>query len=202
MIMKASDAFTLISSADYVLSKHIEKLPAKQKKTAKSVLESVVKLAYVLYVTDDKRSASQIVDAISEIPFANSYDYWTWVESALILKRKIAAVSGDKEHYEAALETALAALKTGTDLQVTVKTNVHKRFLEGQTLDPDFEEETDVVCEFEMRIIYIMALLKIEFFGGSETWPTSSAAEEVAKSGDKVNEIMAATGMYNLPPYK
>lgn len=200
--MNASDALTLISSADYVLSKHIEKLPAKQKKTAKSVLESAVKLAYVLYLTGDTRSALQIVEAVSEIPFANSYDYWTWVEAALILNGKIAAVSGDNQRCQAALETALAALNTGTDLQITVKTNVHKRFLEGQTLDPDFEEEKDVVCEFEMRIIYIMALLKIEFFGGSETWPTSAIAEEVAKSADKVNEIMAAKGMYKLPPYK
>lgn len=200
--MNASDALSLISSTNYVLSEHIEKLPAKQKKTAKPVLESVVKLAYVLYLIGDTSRASEIVDAVSEIPFANSYDYWTWVEAALILKGKIATISGDNERYEAALETALAALKSGTDLQVTVKTNVHKRFLEGQTLDPDFEDKTDVVCEFEMRIIYIMALLKIEFFGGSETWPTSATAKEVAKSADKVNEIIAATGMYKLPPYK
>lgn len=192
----------LFSGADDVLAQYIEKLPARQKKTAKSFLESVVKLAYVLFATGDVERAGQVANAVSEIPFSNSYDYWTWIEAALVLKGKLALEAGSTNVYEAARQSAAAALESGTELQITVKANVQKRFMEGQTLDNGFDQEEDVVDEFDMRIVYIMALMKIAFFGGSEKWPVGKIDDEVMASVERIKEITAAKGLYKLPPYK
>ena len=200
--MSPTDVLALFSDADDILAGHIEKLPAKQKRTAKSFLESVVKLAYVLFATGDAQRASHIANAVSEIPFSNSYDYWTWVEAAQVMKGKLALDAGSNAVFEAARQSAAAALESGTELQVTVKANVHKRFMDGLTLDADFEEETDVVCEFDMRVVYIMALMKIAFFGGSEKWPLDKIDAEVTTSLERIKELVATKGMYKLPPYK
>lgn len=192
----------LFSGADDVLAQHIEKLPARQKKTAKSFLESVVKLAYVLFATGDVKRAGQVANAVSKIPYSNSYDYWTWIEAALVLKGKFALEAGSTDVYKAARQSATAALESGTELQITVKANVQKRFMEGQTLDNGFEQEEDVVDEFDMRIVYIMALMKIAFFGGSQKWPVGKIDDEVMASVERIKEITATKGLYKLPPYK
>lgn len=200
--MNAIEALALFPASEESLARHIEMLPAKQKKTAKALLESTVKLAYILYATGEKQTASIIVDSVAAIPFSNSYDYWTWIEGALVLQGKLAIERKDEQTYQAALACATTALKTGTDLQVTVKTNVHRRFLEGQNLDADFDQESNVVDEFDMRVVYLMGLLKIEFFGGSEAWPSSAVAEKAAVTISRINEVVAQVGLYKLPPYK
>lgn len=200
--MNASEALDLFSNVDNTLAQQLEKLPAKQKKTAKGILECSVKLAYVLFVTGDKEKVSQLVDPISNIPFANSYDYWTWIEAALVLKGKLALAEGDREQYETALQSAVAALNSGTELQINVKANVHKRFMNGQTLYTGFEDEENVTDEFEMRLIHIMALMKIDFFGASGNWSTEKIESELSISIVRMKEILATKDIYKLAPYK
>lgn len=200
--MNAIEALALFPASEETLARLIEMLPAKQKKTAKALLESTVKLAYILYATGEKQTASIIVDSIAVIPFSNSYDYWTWIEGALVLQGKLAIERKDEQTYQVALKCATTALKTGTDLQVTVKMNVHRRFLEGQNLDSDFDQESNVGDEFDRRVVYLMALLKIEFFGGSEVWPVTAVAEEAAVTINRISELVAQIGLYKLPPYK
>ena len=200
--MNGSEALDLFSNVDDTLAQHLNKLPAKQKRTAKGVLESSVKLAYVLFSSGDTQKTSQLVEPISQIPFANSYDYWTWIEAALVMKGKLALAKDNKEEYETALQTAVAALNSGTELQINVKANVHKRFMDGQTLDTGFEEEDNITDEFEMRLIYIMALMKIDFFGGSENWTSAKIENELSISIARMNEIVATKDIYKLTPYK
>lgn len=200
--MNTTEALALFPASDESLSRHIDTLPAKHKKTAKAVLEATVKLAYVLYALDEKQQASIIADSVAKIPFANSYDYWTWIEAALVLQGTLAVEQGEDESYQSALASATAALTSGTELQINVKANVHRRFLEGQTLNAQFDQEDDVVYEFDMRIVYLMALLKIDFFGGSEAWPKSAIAEEVAITIARIKALVSDIGLYKLPPYK
>lgn len=201
-IMNAFEALGLFSNADKKLAQHLEKLPAKQKRTAKGVLESSVKLEYVMFAMGDTRAASELVEPISQIPFANSYDCWTWIEAALVMKGRLAIALGHNEEYDEAFRAAVAALKSGSELQMTVKENVHKRFMDGQTLDMAFEDEENFVDEFEMRLSYVTALMKIEFFGCSETWTGSRIESELLSNIARMNDIIVAKGIYKLAPYK
>lgn len=56
--------------------------------------------------------------------------------------------------------------------------------------------------EFDTRVVYLMGLLKIEFFGGSEVWPGSAVAEEVAVTISRINEVVAQVGLHKLRPFK
>ncbi|MEB1548917.1 DUF6707 family protein [Xanthomonas campestris pv. campestris] len=200
--MNASEALDLFSTVDASLAQHLEGLPAKRKRTSKGLLESVVKLAYVLFAMGDTGSASQLVEPISRIPFANSYDYWTWVEAALVLKGTLALAQGRHEDAAMARQAAVAALSSGNDLQVTVKANVHKRFMDGDTLDTGFENAENAADEFEMRLIYAMALIKIDFFGTSEKWASSRIESELSESFARMRDVLADTGIYKVAPYK
>ncbi|WNW12480.1 DUF6707 family protein [Pseudomonas sp. DTU_2021_1001937_2_SI_NGA_ILE_001] len=200
--MNTDDIKNSLISANSDFQKHIEKLPKRSQKTAKSLLEAVVRLAYVLYSSGETEQAEQLVGPLSEIPFSNSYDYWTWIEAALVLKGTLAKAAGDKIAFTEALQTAQLALETGTELQVSVKAAVHQRFLNGQMLDDSFDQEDDERDAFEMRINYLMTLCKIRFFGGSETWPDVRTESAIAEVVGKINASVQAYGIHQLPPFK
>lgn len=200
--MNIDDLLTSLQPSDKELSNYIDSLPKKNKKSAKSFIEASVRLAYILFAITDHQRARMIVDPISKIQFSNSYDYWTWIEAALVLRGHIAKEDGDEASYGQALNAANQALQSGTELQINVKANVHRRFLEGQTLDTDFVEETDERNAFEMRINYFMTLFKIRFFGGSETWPMAKLDAEINDVTIELNKSIAKTGLDNLPPFK
>lgn len=191
-----------ISTADAVLARHLAQLPKARKKTAKALLESLSRLAHVLLATGNRVQAERLADAFSGIPFANNYDYWTWIESAVILKGCLAREAGDEEAWQRALNTATQALGSGTQLQVTVKAAVQQRFLEGQTLDTRFAQQADDRDAFVLRLNYFMALLRIRFFGGSEAWPVLALDEEIQQLTAEIRQQVNEHGLYELAPFK
>lgn len=190
-----------LQTEDKILVDYFEKIPKKNKKTEKKIIESSVRLAYVLFFSGEQEAAKQIVARISKIPFANSYDYWVWIEAALVLKGVIAEKEGDVSSYESSLDTVSQALKSGSEVQVSVKANVHKRFLEGQTLDISFYEENNPVDAFEMRIEYVMSLLKMYIFGGSDSWTLKRIKDELEKVGGEIRAAIVGKGIYSFPPF-
>lgn len=103
--------------------------------------------------------------------------------------------------YESSLDTVSQALKSGSEVQVSVKANVHKRFLEGQTLDISFYEENNPVDAFEMRIEYVMSLLKMYIFGGSDSWTLKRIKDELEKVGGEIRAAIVGKGIYSFPPF-
>lgn len=200
--MSVSDVLALISDRNPTLDRHLERLPAKQKKTAKVLLESIVRLAYVLWATGDEKSTASIVNAVAEIPFTKNQDYWTWIEGAIILKGSLAKQHGSEDVYLKALACANAALITGDQLADEINAEVHAEFLDGEMLSADFANASDIVDEFDMRIVYLMDMLKIAFFGGSDNWPLSEISVQLRETSNKMNQIVMDLGLYNLPPYK
>lgn len=190
-----------LQTEDKILVDFFEKIPKKNKKTEKKFIESSVRLAYVLFFSGEQEAAKQIVARISKIPFVNSYDYWVWIEAALVLKGVIAEKEGDVSSYESSLDTVSQALKSGSEVQVSVKANVHKRFLEGQTLDISFYEENNPVDAFEMRIEYVMSLLKMYIFGGSDSWTLKRIKDELEKVGGEIRAAIVGKGIYSFPPF-
>lgn len=190
-----------LQTEDKILVDYFEKIPKKNKKTEKKFIESSVRLAYVLFFSGEQEAAKQIVARISKIPFASSYDYWVWIEAALVLKGVIAEKEGDVSSYESSLDTVSQALKSGSEVQVSVKANVHKRFLEGQTLDISFYEENNPVDAFEMRIEYVMSLLKMYIFGGSDSWTLKRIKDELEKVGGEIRAAIVGKGIYSFPPF-
>jgi len=190
-----------LQTEDKILVDFFEKIPKKNKKTEKKFIESSVRLAYVLFFSGEQEAAKQIVARISKIPFVNSYDYWVWIEAALVLKGVIAEKEGDVSSYESSLDTVSQALKSGSEVQVSVKANVHKRFLEGQMLDISFYEENNPVDAFEMRIEYVMSLLKMYIFGGSDSWTLKRIKDELEKVGGEIRAAIVGKGIYSFPPF-
>ena len=190
-----------LQTEDKILVDYFEKIPKKNKKTEKKFIESSVRLAYVLFFSGEQEAAKQIVARISKIPFVNSYDYWVWIEAALVLKGVIAEKEGDVSSYESSLDTVSQALKSGSEVQVSVKANVHKRFLEGQMLDISFYEENNPVDAFEMRIEYVMSLLKMYIFGGSDSWTLKRIKDELEKVGGEIRAAIVGKGIYSFPPF-
>ncbi|MGC6368572.1 DUF6707 family protein [Pseudomonas sp. K2I15] len=157
LITEALDSF---SSASGQLADYLAKVPAKYSKTNKLRIESLTRLAYLLYVINEKDLAGQITEPLSRIPFENNYDYWVWIEAALVLNGTLAKEQGNTAVYEQALTRVLEALSSGNELQITVKRNTHERFIKGETLSlekiQDAAEEKDFVTEGNQRITYLI----------------------------------------------
>lgn len=200
--MNIDDVLSSLTFSEKTLTQHIDNIPKKHRKSAKSLIEASVRIAYILFSIADSRRARMIVEPISKIQFSNSYDYWTWIEAALVLQGHIAKAAGEEAIYQQALDTVNLALQTGTELQVNVKNNVHRRFLEGQTLDAGFLDEADKRVAFEMRVNYLMTLLKIRFFGGSETWSVTRLDTEIHNVTLEISNTVTEVGFNNLPPFK
>ncbi len=199
--MNAGDILALIPSSSDELADHLGSLPAKKTRTGNAALEALVKLAYGLYVTGDAASAKVIADPIATIAFDGSYEYWTWIEGALALQGWLAKAAGDQAGIDRALAPLLAALQTGTELQVTVKANVHRRFLDGQTLT-DVDQAEDAHEAFDLGIDRLMTLFRMALFGGSETWPPVAIDAEVDRTLAALRVLIDEHGLRGLPPFK
>lgn len=200
--MNADNMLNNLEFSDIILAEHFDSLPKKCRKSAKSLIEASVRVAYILFSTGDYQRARSIVDSLSDLPFSNSYDHWTWVEAALVLQGHIAKEAGEDAVYEQALDAVGLALQAGTELQVNVKNNVHRRFLEGQMLDAGFTDHPNEHFAFEMRVNYLMALLKMRLFGGSDTWPAGRLDAAIQPVVPEISIAVTKVGLRNLPPFK
>lgn len=204
--MQITEALDSLSAASGPLADRVSKVAAKYNKTQKSRIESLTRLAYLLYVINENDLAEQLTAPLSKIPFENNYDYWVWIEASLVLNGTLARARGDEPVYADALARVLAALNTGNELQVTVKRNTHERFVRGETLSldkiQDAENEGDFATEGNQRVTYLMSLLKIQFFDKPEHYPHEKIKADIEENVARINEIIGKIGLEKLTLFK
>ncbi|WP_338522071.1 DUF6707 family protein [Pseudomonas batumici] len=204
--LNLSDILDILSQGGSPVATYLEKIPSKFTKSSKLRLEAFSKLAYVLYITKEKELAKFIVSRLAEVPFENNYDYWEWVESALVLKGLLAKESNETSAYDSAQASILEALNSGNELQLKVKLSVHKRFLEGETLDDEkirfYANKGDAIAECNERIILLMTLLKLKFFGTEVSYPVEKIEHEITTQSDLINSLISTVGLFKITPFK
>lgn len=190
------------------LQSYIEQIPAKYKKTQKAYLAALVKLSYLLYITQSNQNSDikKLLDELSQIPFAENYDYWTWVEHALILQARIAREEGQQEVYDQAMHLIEEALYTGEEAVVKVKHNVQDRFVKGETLNTKTIDaaigQKKLSMECDQRILYIMKLFKIKELGAQLPYTDEKIDAESQQYIERVNEIVKQIGIQKVEPFK
>lgn len=190
------------------LQSYIEQIPAKYKKTQKAYLTALVKLSYLLYIaqSEQKPQIKSLLDELSRIPFEENYDYWTWVEHALILQARIAREEGQQEVYDQAMHLIEEALHTGEEAVVKIKRNVQDRFVKGetlntQTIDAAIQQKKPSI-ECDQRILYVMKLFKIKELGAQLPYTDEKIDEESTQHMERINEIVKQIGIQKVEPFK
>lgn len=190
------------------LQSYIEQIPAKYKKTQKAYLTALVKLSYLLYInqSEQKPQIKSLLDELSRIPFEENYDYWTWVEHALVLQARIAREKEQQAVYKQFMQLIEDALNTGEEAVVKIKHNVQDRFVKGETLSTQTIDaaikKNDLLMECEQRILYVMKLFKIKELGAQLPYTDEKIDEESTQHMERINEIVKQIGIQKVEPFK
>lgn len=190
------------------LHSYIEQIPAKYKKTQKAYLAALVKLSYLLYITqnDQKPQVKKVLEELSQIPFEENYDYWTWVEHAVVLQARIAREEEQQAVYEQSMQLIEDALNTGEEAVVKIKHNVQDRFVKGETLSTQTIDaaikKNDLLMECEQRILYVMKLFKIKELGVQPPYTDEKVEQESIEYMKRINEIVEQVGIEKVEPFK
>lgn len=206
-MMQLKEVFTRIEKHTELYS-YIEQIPAKYKKTQKAYLAALVKLSYLLYITqnDQKPQVKKILDELSQIPFEENYDYWTWVEHALVLQARIAREEEQQAVYKQFMQLIEDALNTGEEAVVKIKHNVQDRFVKGETLSTQTIDaaikKNDLLMECEQRILYVMKLFKIKELGAQLPYTDEKLEQEMEQYMKRINEIVEQVGIEKVEPFK
>lgn len=190
------------------LQSYIEQIPAKYKKTQKAYLTALVKLSYLLYInqSEQKPQIKSLLDELSRIPFEENYDYWTWVEHALVLQARIAREKEQQAVYKQFMQLIEDALNTGEEAVVKIKHNVQDRFVKGETLSTQTIDaaikKNDLLIECEQRILYVMKLFKIKELGAQLPYTDEKIDEESTQHMERINEIVKQIGIQKVEPFK
>ncbi len=204
--MKLISVLETLSQGGGLVATYIEKIPSKLTKSNKLRLEAFAKLAYVLYIIDEKEPAKLIVSRLAEVDFEKNYDYWEWVESSLVLKGLLAKENNEISVYNSTQTRILEALSSGTELQLKVKLSVHKRFLEGETLDDEkiqfYANKGNAIAECNERITFLMTLFKLKFFGTDVSYPIEKVECEITTQAELVNNFISSAGLFEITPFK
>lgn len=64
---------------------YLDKILKKNKKTQVSHLESLNRLAYLLYLDGQEKMAKKLLESVIQVPFEGNYNTWTFVDSSLVL---------------------------------------------------------------------------------------------------------------------
>ena len=64
---------------------YLDKILKKNKKTQVSYLESLNRLAYLLYLGGQEEMTKKLLESVIQVPFEGNYNTWTFVDSSLVL---------------------------------------------------------------------------------------------------------------------
>lgn len=187
------------------LTDYVKHLPARDMRSDKDKLQTLSELGWLLYAKGEHDAAFQIAKPLAQVAFDGNYNRWTWLEHANVLL----ALTAPEEEKEAARQHAIHAIeqavRTGDKDIVEVKKDVHKRFLNGDTLDTDSiqrsMDEGDRAGEAARRLILLKNLCKIELLGGSKAYSAERAAQEAEAQIQAIREIEAELGLLKLSPF-
>ncbi|AYY79723.1 hypothetical protein I6L78_04375 [Proteus vulgaris] len=140
---------------------YVNLLSRSEKKTKKSYLENIVKITYKLYFKENEKYKN-LLNLLCDVDFENDYNYWTWIEYALLLKIYDNEIKGnDNSIY---IEKINYAINSGSELEVYVKKNVIERIKLNS-----FEYNSNKIKDIDTSIENLMRLLKIRFFSLNES---------------------------------
>lgn len=187
------------------LTEYFEKIPLKNKKTKKSFLESAVLLSYILYLIQDKNYLI-IVTELSEVEFFSDYDYWTWIEYAICLLAYQYKEENKLEKFNQ-LKTKLDnTLNQGkNELVITVKKNIHQRFLSGEMLDKsainEAINEKDSSVEIHQRLVFMMRLIKLKVYAEQSRIDKDKLNHEIANNSTIIRDYFNKNGLKMVFPF-
>lgn len=199
-----NSVFTAIQHSDIPerLKKVANKLSLSFSETKSADLEKAVQLAYLLYLYDKLDFAEQIVNELSHIEFNGNYNYWTWIEMALILNIRINRINSELAIVDVLKNKVLSPLSIGNEAQVRINNRVFKRILQGDTLPLDKVKRAmdagDVNDEVFWRTVYLKKLMKISEMGGSDEYPAAQAEVEIKNNEIRVKDLLNNINLNSL----
>lgn len=188
------------------LKHKLDSIPPKNKKTDKAIIESLTKLAFILYVIEDMKNAVLVTDKLATISFGNDYDYWTWIEYAVSLRAELAEIDGQFNKINNSVEIIKNALNAGEGLHKKIRNNVHSRFMSGENVELDESvisgENKNITDVFDLRLVYLMKLVKIKILGGSNEYPVQRAVENIRSDVHEMKLLLVDGFFKNVRPFK
>ncbi|NCH72933.1 DUF6707 family protein [Cronobacter dublinensis] len=200
--MKLKSMLDNLSEKNEIIKNAISLLPSKSIKTDKAIVETLAKLAYYFYIDSKEQEAMIVCDQLANINFNNDYDYWTWIEYALCLRVELSSKFGDSEKQKNSVSLMKVALDSGAAIVRKIKSQVHERFMNGEGVNVDEAGNMEPDTDFEYRMIYVMKLLKIKAFGGSEFFNSNFVDAEVTKNIKLMQSILRAKNNNQIVPFK
>ena len=188
---------------DLELVSYLNRIPKKNKKTQASYLESLNRLAYLLYLDGQEEMAKELLDRIIQVPFEGNYNTWTFVDSSLVL---LACLEREKENQVIVYKKLLLSpLEQGEESTQKIRRRVHQRFLNGDSLEQKLakiEQAPSPESEMERRLLYLTDLLKIHLFIAESTCEETDIQTKIEESMEILKKYIKEHEIYNLFPFK
>lgn len=203
--MKFDNIITELSEKTSSLKSKIESIPAKNLKTGKMVLESLSKLAFIQYVNDEFDDAEIISEKLSSIGFDNDYDYWTWIEFSISLRAQLALLKQDDEKYNDSVLKIKSVLDSGEGMLKKIRNNVHNRFMAGEGVELAESvasgENKDFAISFDLRLVYLMKLIKIKILGGSPEYSIDKVERDIEDNLSSMRGLLNKSSISKVKPF-
>ena len=185
------------------LVSYLNRFPKKNKKTQASYLESLNRLAYLLYLDGQEEMAKELLDRIIQVPFEGNYNTWTFVDGALVL---LAYLEREKENQVFVYKKLLLSpLEQGEKSTQKIRRRVHQRFLNGDSLEQKLakiEQAPSTESEMERRLLYLTDLLKIHLFIAESTCEETDIQTKIEENMEILKKYIKEHEIYSLFPFK
>ena len=188
---------------DVELVSYLNRVPKKNKKTQASYLESLNRLAYLLYLDGQEEMAKELLDRIIQVPFEGNYNTWTFVDSALV---SLAYLEREAENQVFVYKKLLLSpLEQGEESTQKIRRRVHQRFLNGDSLEQKLakiEQALSPESEMERRLLYLTDLLKIQLFIDESTCEEIDIKAKIEENMEILKKYIKEHEIYSLFPFK
>ena len=185
------------------LVSYLNRFPKKNKKTQASYLESLNRLAYLLYLDGQEEMAKELLDRIIQVPFEGNYNTWTFVDGALVL---LAYLEREAENQVLVYKKLLLSpLEQGEESTQKIRRRVHQRFLNGDSLEQKLakiEQASSPESEMERRLLYLTDLLKIHLFIVESTCEEIDIQAKIKENMEILKKYIKEHEIYSLFPFK
>ena len=200
--MKLSEVVELVENHPD-LHPYLDKILKKNKKTQASYLESLNRLAYLLYLDGQEEMAKELLESVIQVPFEGNYNTWTFVDSALVL---LAYLEREKENQVIVYKKLLLSpLEQGEESTQKIRKRVHQRFLNGDSLEQKLakiEQASRPESEMERRLLYLTDLLKIYLFIDEATCEETDIQTKIEENMEILKKYIKEHEIYSLFPFK
>ena len=182
---------------------YLDKILKKNKKTQVSYLESLNHLAYLRYLDGQEEMAKELLDRIIQVPFEGNYNTWTFVDSSLVL---LAWMERETENKLSAYKKLLLSpLEQGEESTRKIRTRVHQRFLNGDSLEQKLakiEQASSLESVMERRLLYLTDLLKIHLFITESTCEETDIQAKIEENMEILKKYIKEHEIDSLFPFK